>query len=286
MVSFNALVSAGQGRFGRALLVLATGAMLGACSASPKLFSEDQSISQKASAMATPSSQLEKATDYWGREFASKPQEPNAALNYARNLKALGNQAHAFNVLQQAHTLHPQHREIASEFGRLAVALDKNALGEQLLHLANNPAAPDWRVLSGLGAVHAKRGEYAKSIDYFERAQQLAPNQPSVLNNLALAYAASGDPKRAEALLRTASASTKSTKVSQNLALVVGLQGRHGEAKDIASRSLPVTDATANAEFMSRMVKPQLAVAKPAGTAKPSAAMLAVQKLADQHTTR
>jgi tetratricopeptide (TPR) repeat protein len=84
----------------------------------------------------------------------------------------------------------------------------------------------------------------------------LAPDQASILNNLALAHAMEGHPDKAEPLLkRAAAAGGHEARVSQNLALVLGLQGRYDEAKVAAARDLPVDNAAANVDYVRRMVK-------------------------------
>jgi Flp pilus assembly protein TadD len=84
-----------------------------------------------------------------------------------------------------------------------------------------------------------------------------------VLSNLGLSYALSKDLKRAEATLRRASDSGRGDKrVRQNLALVVGLQGRFPEAEGIARADLPPDEAAANVAYLRQM----LAQKSPAAT--------------------
>ena len=178
--------------------------------------------------------QLGKALRYWGGKYAKNPQDKRVALNFAKNLKAAGHKAQAFSVLQQASVLHASDREIASEYGRLALETDKVRLAEKLLRIADDPGNPDWRIVSGRGAALAKLGKYGEAAEMFERAQQLAPANPSVLNNLAMAQAGNGNLKEAEALLRQAAQNPMAQeKVAKNLALVLDLQGRKSEAQQI-----------------------------------------------------
>ena len=202
------------------------------------------------------SDELLKATDYWGKAYAEHPRELTPALSYARNLKAMGEKRRALAVLQQASLYHGQNRELASEYGRLALDLDQISLAKQLLAIADDPGRPDWRVVSARGAALAKEGEYDAAIPYFERALAIAPEQPSVLSNLALAHAMNGDSGRAETLLRQAAAGdADSPRIRQNLALVLGLQGKYDEAKLVASRDIPMNRATENADYLRQVVK-------------------------------
>lgn len=202
------------------------------------------------------SDELLKATDYWGQIYAKSPRDLEAALNYARNLKAMGEKRRALGVLQQASLYNGQSRELASEYGRLALDLDQVAVAKQLLAIADDPAKPDWRVVSARGAALAKEGKYDEAIPFFERAQALSPDQPSVMSNLALAYAMNGEAGKGESMLRqAASADGQSPRIRQNLALVLGLQGKYDEAKLIAARDMPITNASDNADYLREVVK-------------------------------
>ena len=112
-----------------------------------------------------------------------------------------------------------------------------------MLEIADDPAKPDWKIISARGTVLSKQGQYKQAIPFYERASPLSQNQRSVLNNLAMAHAMSGDPKKAEELLRQAAStpSGNTAKVKQNLALVLGLQGRYDEAKLVTAGTTSAT---------------------------------------------
>ncbi len=201
-------------------------------------------------------SELEKATEYWGKQYSQNPRDIKIALNYARNLRAMGEKQRALAVFQQASIFHGDNRELAGDYGRLALDFDQVQLAGQLLAAADDPIHPDWRIISARGTVLAKQGKYAEAIPYYDRALNLAHNQPSILSNLAMATAMSGDPARAESLLRRAEASDgASPKIRQNLALVLGLQGKYDEAKLIAARDIPMETAAENTSFLRQVVK-------------------------------
>jgi Flp pilus assembly protein TadD len=201
-------------------------------------------------------SDLQKATEYWGQEYSKNPRELDNALAYAKNLKALGQKAQALAVLQEASMLHGSDKRLASEYGRLALDLDQVSVAKQLLAVADDPVDPDWRVILARGTVLAKEGQYREAIAFYERARVLAPDHPSVMNNLALAYTMSGEPAKAEDLLRRAAATSgASTKVRQNLALVLGLQGKYDEATKVGSVELAQDQAQANADLLRKIVK-------------------------------
>jgi len=244
----------------RGLAALAACLMLGACGQLPDLGSpEMMAVSQPApqpEMSSQPASDLEKATDYWGQKYAKNPRDLKNALSYARNLKAMGQKRRAMSVLQQAAIFHGHNKELAGEYGRLALEFDQLSVAKRLLAAADSPTKPDWKVISARGTVLAKEGKYGDAIPFFERALSLAHNHPSLVNNLALAHAMSGEAERAEGMLRQASiANPASPKIRQNLALVLSLQGRYDEAKQIASQGLSPEKAAENTETLRRIVK-------------------------------
>jgi Flp pilus assembly protein TadD len=255
--------STGGGGMRRAVLlpaIAAMGLLVGACaqlgSTALQLAAAPQAGESTKAAAADGRSELQKATQYWGEAYAKNPRDAQTALNYARNLKALGEKRQALAVLQQASTVNGNHRGISGEYGRLALEFDQISLAQKLLEQAEDPANPDWRIVSARGTVLAKQGRYREAIPHYERALTLAPDQSSILSNLALAHAMEGNADKAEALLRQAAATGgDEVRVSQNLALVLGLQGKYDEAKLAAARSLPADKAAANVDYVRSIVK-------------------------------
>jgi Flp pilus assembly protein TadD len=242
------------------LASLTASLLLGACSQSPELLQNLALTSDKTDTSddspAAPQTELQKATIYWGKEYAKKPTELQPALNYARDLKALGEKRKAMSILQQASMIHTNNPELEGEYGRLALDLNQVNVANQLLAAADDPTRPDWRVISARGTVMAKQGKYSDAIPFYERALTLAPKNPGVMNNLAMAHAMMGDPRKAEEILRQAVASPDATpKMRENLALVLGLQGRYDESRSVASSVLNADVASANTSYLKQMVK-------------------------------
>ncbi|HWB45841.1 MAG TPA: tetratricopeptide repeat protein [Hyphomicrobiaceae bacterium] len=246
-----------SGYVGRAMAVAACLA-LGACA---QQGGEIASLSDETAAAADlpgpgPGATPAKAAEYWGKAFAKNPRDSKIALNYARSLKAIGEKQRALAVLQEASIFHGTDRAINGEYGRLALDLDQISVAQKLLEAADDPTHPDWKIVSARGTALAKEGRYQDAIKFYERAIVLAPDQPSVLNNLALAYAMVGNADKAEPLLKRAAAvGGHDPRVSQNLALVLSLQGKYDEAKIAAARDATPEVAAANVDYVRKMVK-------------------------------
>jgi Flp pilus assembly protein TadD len=198
----------------------------------------------------------QKAVEFWGKAYTENPRDLDKALSYAQSLKATGQKTQAIAILQQASMLHGNDRRLASDYGRLALELDQVSTAKKLLEAADDPANPDWRVIMARGTVLAKEAKYAEAIPFYERALVLSPEHPSVMNNLALAYTMNGDVTKAEALLRRAAeANGANAKVRQNLALVLGLQGKYDEATQVGAAGVPPDVAQANTDLLRKIVK-------------------------------
>ena len=196
------------------------------------------------------------ARDYWATAYAKNPHDENAVISFARALKADGAKDKALSVLQQAAMYNADSRAIASEEGRLALDMGQSDLAGKLLNRAYDPANPDWRVLNALGTLEAQHSNRAGAQGYFERANQIAPHESSVLNNLALTYALGGDPTKAETLLRQAAAAGGEVgRIRQNLALVLGVEGKYEEAQQLAAADLGADKAKANRAYVEKMVE-------------------------------
>jgi Flp pilus assembly protein TadD len=193
-----------------------------------------------------------------GERFRANPRDPDVAIRYAQALRATGQRTQAAAVLETAALHNPEHRPLLGAFGRaLADAGNyKQALG--VLERAHSPDQPDWRVLSVQGAVLDQMGRHEEAQRYYASALRIVPEEPSVLSNLGLSYALAKDLKRAEETLRRAADRGSGDKrVRQNLALVVGLQGRFQEAETIAQADLPPDQAAENVGYLRRMMAQQ-----------------------------
>jgi len=243
---------------GAAILVLAAGCARTGKKHSPRkqLAAFDYSKQGRRPALK-PNHPLHISASRWAREHQKNPANSVAALNYAQTLKALGSKNKALEVLARTYQLNRGNAKLASAYGRLALDLGKVQMAEQLLNQAQrNKGQTDWRVLSALGTVNAKRGKHKKAQSYYLAALRQKPDATSVFNNLALSYALDGRVGEAEDLLKRAVAKGHNTRrVRQNLALVLGLQSKFGEAQKIAQADLNGDKVDNNVNFMRDMVK-------------------------------
>jgi Flp pilus assembly protein TadD len=199
-----------------------------------------------------------RTADAWGERYRANPDDPQAALRYAQALRQTGQHAQAVAVLEQASIRNSKNMEVLGAYGRALADAGRFQEALDVLGRAHSPDHPDWRILSAQGAVLDQMGRHEDAQRYYETALKIVPDEPSVLSNLGLSYALSKQLPRAEATLKRAAAGARvDPRVRQNLALVVGLQGRFAEAEAIARADLPAEEASANAAYLRQMLAKQ-----------------------------
>src|SRR6202041_2281013 len=196
-----------------------------------------------------------RAVDVYGERYRANPKDAAAALAYGQALRATGQRSQAAAVLEQATIAHPGNKELLAAYGR---ALVDNGSFQQALDVlthAHSPDNPDWRILSVQGTALDQLGRHDEARRYYASALKIVPDEPSVLSNLGLSYVLSKNLPKAEEVLRQAYASGRAdARVRQNLALVIGLQGRFAEAEGIVRADLPEAEAAANVAYLKQML--------------------------------
>jgi Flp pilus assembly protein TadD len=191
----------------------------------------------------------------WGRRYEANPRDPEAAIRYAQALRAIGQRAQAVAVLEQTALHNGENRALLGAYGRALADNGNFPQALEVLNRAHTPEQPDWRILSVQGAVLDQMGRHQEAQQYYASALRLMPDEPSVLSNLGLSYALAKNLPKAEATLRRAAAQRGAEpKVRQNLALVVGLQGRFQDAETIARGDLSPTEAAASVAYLHQML--------------------------------
>ena len=191
----------------------------------------------------------------YGQQYRANPGNIDAALHYAKALRATGQRAQAVAVLERVSLANPRDKTVLGAYGRALAEAGNFNQALEVLARAHSPDQPDWHILSAQGAVLDQMGRHAEAQRYYVTALKIVPEEPSVLSNLGLSYALAKDLPNAETTLRRAAARPPvNPRVRQNLALVVGLQGRFSEAETIAGADLSPEEAAANVAYLRQML--------------------------------
>ena len=180
-------------------------------------------------------------TEDWGRRYDQDPTSKPTALSYAKGLRALQQHAQAAAVLQQAAIRAPMDTEVLGAYGRALSDAGRLREADAVLAKAHVPERPDWRLLSAQGAVADQLGEHGRAERYYLAALKIIPDEPTVMSNLGPFLCARQPPRRCRGgrSVEAAGSPRADARVRQNLALVLGLQGKFDEADTVFKRDMP-----------------------------------------------
>jgi len=195
--------------------------------------------------------------------YKTNPKDKSVGINYATLLRMTGRNDQALSVMQQVAIHHPTDRDVLASYGKAQASAGQLDRAIDTIRRAQTPDQPDWKLLSAEGAILDQLGKSEEARSIYRKALHIKPNEPSVLSNLGMSYVLSQDLPTAEKYLKQAvDAPGADSRVRQNLALVVGLQGRFAEAEQIARSELSPTQAEANISYLRNMMSQQNAWAK------------------------
>ncbi|MGO6815518.1 pilus assembly protein TadD [Rhizobium leguminosarum] len=202
--------------------------------------------------------ELRSATDRLGQAYERNPRDPVTGVNYANLLRMNGRDTQALAVMQQVAIANPADRNVLAAYGKAQAAAGQFQQALDTIGRAQTPDRPDWKLISAQGAILDQMGRASDARQRYRDALDIQPNEPSILSNLGMSYVLTGDLRTAETYLRSAASQpTADSRVRQNLALVVGLQGRFPEAEQIARRELSPQQADANVAYLRGMLSQQ-----------------------------
>lgn len=198
-----------------------------------------------------------KKTAELGEMWKSNPKDVKLGLAYADSLAQIGQGEQRMQVYERLVSQNPTDMTLKATYGK--AMLENGRTGEAIAVLEDVTASgkADWKAHSALGSAYDQDGQHPRARQSYEKALALRPGELSVMNNIGMSYSLEGDLGKAEKVLRDAMAqpgSAKLPRIRQNLALVVGLQGRFDESRDIASADLPPDQVEANLAYLQKML--------------------------------
>ncbi|KJC60553.1 hypothetical protein UP10_11670 [Bradyrhizobium sp. LTSPM299] len=238
-----------------AALVAILAAGLGGCQTMSDVTGSVASPGSVASRTDSTPDDPRRAAELYGDRYRKNPKDVDSAIAYGQALRATGQRSQACAVLEQATIANPGNKPLLAAYGRALADNGNSQAAFDVLSRAHTPENPDWRILSVQGTTLDKMGKHDEARRYYASALRFVPDEPSVLSNLGLSYMLTKELPKAEETLRRAYASDRAdARIRQNLALVVGLQGRFAEAESIVKADLPADEAAANVAYLREML--------------------------------
>ena len=231
------------------LLAGVAAAALGAC-ASNRMASPDYS--------GRPATENQQTLAELTARYKSNPRDKGVIIHYAAALRAAGQSEQAVAALEVGVAAHPRDVDITVAYAK---ALTANGRLEQSLTLLDGvirPDAPHWNALLVKGATLDQLGRNQEARQIYAQALLAAPGEASIEANYGLSYAMTNDLAAAEQHLRRAvQMQNVTSQIRQNLALVVGLQGRFDECRAIYAAELPPDQVESNMNYVRALLTQQ-----------------------------
>jgi len=229
-----------------ALLAGVTALALGACA------NNRPTAMASADFSGIPASQQASALGQLAARYKSNPRDKATIIYYAAALRSAGQPDQAVSVVENGIALYRNDPDIEVAYAK---ALSASGRFDQALNVVDdaiNPAQPNWNALLVKGAILDQSGHNEDARALYTQALLSAPNEAS------LSFAMSNDLAQAEKHLRKAVTMQHATsKIRQNLALVIGLQGRFDESRQLFAAELPPDQVEANMSYVRALLTQQ-----------------------------
>lgn len=190
--------------------------------------------------------------------YKKNPRDKVTIIYYGAALRAAGQPEQAVSVIENGLALYRKDMDLKIAYAKALTAAGRF---EQALNVADDaidPASPDWNALLVKGAILDQNGRNGEARALYAQALLIAPNEASLEANLGLSFAMTNDLGKAEQHLRKAvTMRGANSQIRQNLALVVGLQGRFDECRAMFARELPPEQVEANMSYIRALLTQQ-----------------------------
>ena len=239
----------------RALLLVSVAALvLSACASNPMTTGSigdselgGQPLDKKQAALA----QL-------AQHYKKSPGDKATIIYYAAALRANGQNEQAVAVLESGVAKFKSDPEVLVGYAKALSAAGRFDQALNVIDQAINPTSPDWNALLVKGAILDQSGRNKEARVAYGQALKIAPDQASLHANLGLSYSMTNELDKAESELRMAvKLRGANSQIRQNLALVVGLQGRFDESRALFAAELPADQVEANMAYIRALLTQQ-----------------------------
>ncbi len=207
---------------------------------------------------ALPADQRQQSLVELTGRYKANPRDRNIVIHYAAALRAAGQPQQAAAALEQAMAAYPNDVDLSVAYAKAQVATGNFDQAVAVLDRTIRPDAPDWNALLVKGAALDQMGRHAEARALYGQAATVAPGEAATETNLGLSFAMTNELPAAEQHLRRAvQMQNASSQTRQNLALVVGLQGRFDESRAIYGAELPPDQVESNMAYVRALLTQQ-----------------------------
>ena len=177
------------------------------------------------------------------------PENVQAALGFARNLRYVGSPKDAVLFLKAMLSKQEKGTVLQVELVKAQIASGLLNDAEEVLATLDELASTDWEFHALHGVLYDHLGRFEDAQNSYDDALEFSPKNVSVLNNLSISLAQAGKLNEAISLLKDlVNSEYANAQMRQNLALLYGLKGDLEEATSLANEDLPPETVAQNLE--------------------------------------
>jgi len=192
---------------------------------------------------------------FWINELEKNPADEEAAFEASQSLRFIGSAEQAVATAATGLQANSSSGRLWACLGLGLLANNANDQAVQALSKAISLSPSDANIRNGLGVAYDRVGRSDLAITAYNEGLAIAPNDPNIISNLGFSMALNGDLAAGEQMLRRAVALPNAPiQARQNLALIVGLQGRLQESERLAAQDVPPDVAARNIAYIRAML--------------------------------
>lgn len=195
--------------------------------------------------------------NFWANEYQKDAGNLATTVELMRALRGIGSHDRVLEIATTALPIHPESHEIFLELGRSFMSQSKyDQAAQAFVRSADLAPATEATPLAALGLAFDRLEEHDKAQQAYQYALDRQPDRATTLSNYGLSLALTGQLDAAETALRKAVlVPGADVRVRQNLALVLGLQGRYDEMRAVDPHA-PPRSIEANQRALQEMITP------------------------------
>lgn len=195
--------------------------------------------------------------NFWAKENLKDGEDLTVSLEFARALREIGSEERAADVLSRALIVHPESVDALMLLGRIQMTRGDINTAAQAFQRATDLEPARAEAWAALGTTYDRQGQHRLAQTLYQKALEIEPARTTTLTNYGLSLVLTGDLAGAEDKLRLAAANADANaRVTENLALVLGLQGRFDEMKTVSRTAAPDEVVDQNAALLKGLIKP------------------------------
>ncbi|MEL7112764.1 MAG: hypothetical protein AAGK93_07465 [Pseudomonadota bacterium] len=247
------------------LVALVASAACATTEAAPQLSPEEQAYKAAIEEALQPATAEEIAraersdpitrANFWATEYQKDAGSLDVAVNFMRALRGIGSHEKVIEVASTAIPIHPQGYELYLEVGRSYLSLNRpQEAAQAFVRSADFSPETDATPLAALGVAFDRLENHVQAQDAYQLALQREPERASTLSNYGLSLALTGQLLQAEdALQKALEINASDPRIRQNLALILGLQGRFDDMVAVDPNA-PARSVEANQRTLRNMM--------------------------------